>query len=76
MDPQQRLLLEIGYSAAHSAGMRRASLLGREMGIFVGIMNVDFTRCHAGAMLREPTLHRPLHKSLSLSLTSSARPLV
>ena len=35
-------MLETGYEATHSTGMRRAELLGRNMGVFVGIMNTDF----------------------------------
>ena len=42
MDPQQRLLLVAGYAAIHGASMRRGDLLGREMGVSIGIMNTDF----------------------------------
>ena len=42
MDPQQRLLLESGYEATHGAGLRRAELLGGDVGIFAGLMNMDF----------------------------------
>ena len=42
MDPQQRLLLERGYEALHAAGHDRASLLGSNMGVFVGIAANDF----------------------------------
>ena len=43
MDPQQRLLLESGYEATHAVGLRRCELLGRDVGVFVGIMNTDFS---------------------------------
>ena len=42
MDPQQRLLLEAGYEATHGAALRRIELLGRDVGVFVGLMNTDF----------------------------------
>lgn len=47
-DPQQLLLLELGYEATHSAGMRRASLLGSQLSVVVGIMNADFGHLAAG----------------------------
>ena len=37
MDPQQRLLLEASYEATHAALLRRGELLGRDMGVFVGL---------------------------------------
>ena len=42
MDPQQRLLLERGYEALHSAGWRRADLMGSVSGVFVAIAANDF----------------------------------
>ena len=44
MDPQQRLLLELGYEATHAAVLRRVALLGRDVGIYVGLMNTDAGR--------------------------------
>ena len=41
-DPQQRLLLEYTYQATHTAGQRRESLRGDDVGVFLGIMNADF----------------------------------
>jgi len=46
MDPQQRLLLEVGYTSLHSASHKRETLLGAEVGIFLGIMNADFSAMH------------------------------
>ena len=43
MDPQQRLLLEAGYDAAHNSLLRRSDLLDHGVGVFVGIMNTDFS---------------------------------
>ena len=46
MDPQHRLLLEVGYEATHGASIRRSELLARDVSVFVGVMNTDFsTRC-------------------------------
>ena len=41
-DPQQRLLLEHGYSSLHAVRERREGLHTADVGIFLGIMNVDF----------------------------------
>ena len=37
MDPQQRLLLEVGYGALHVSSARRATLMGGDSGVFLGI---------------------------------------
>eukprot|EP00964_Phaeocystis_antarctica_P030536 scaffold17244_cov84-Phaeocystis_antarctica.AAC.4 len=42
MDPQQRLLLERGYEALQAAGHDRDSLLGSNVGVFVGVTYMDF----------------------------------
>ena len=42
MDPQQRLLLELGYMALHGASRRRATLMGGDDGVFVGIERPDW----------------------------------
>ena len=42
MDSQQRLLLEVGYQTMHNASLRRGSLLGCDVGVFVGLWNIDF----------------------------------
>ena len=42
MDPQQRLVLELGYDALHGAAERRASLLGSDGGVCVGIERPDW----------------------------------
>ena len=46
MDPQQRLVLEVGYEALHGAMLRRNLLFGRDLGVFVGMMNSDFAILH------------------------------
>ena len=37
MDPQQRLLLELGYTSLHGSMHRRATLMGGDSGVFLGI---------------------------------------
>ena len=47
MDPQQRLVLEIAYEALHGAGARKASLLGDDTGVFLGIERPDWALLQA-----------------------------
>ena len=47
MDPQQRMLLEAGYAGLHSAGQRRATLVGGDGGVFVGIERPDWALLQA-----------------------------
>ena len=47
MDPQQRLVLEVAYEALHGAGARRASLLGDDAGVFLGIERPDWALLQA-----------------------------
>ena len=42
MDPQQRLLLELGYAALHSSSHQRATLMGGDSGVFLGIERPDW----------------------------------
>ena len=42
MDPQQRLLLECTYEALENAGVTRADLAKREVGVFVGSSPSDY----------------------------------
>ena len=42
IDPQQRLLLEIGYLALHSANKRKSTVMGVDIGSFVGIERPDW----------------------------------
>ena len=37
IDPQQRLLLEAGFDALVRAGHTKETLMGRDIGVFVGI---------------------------------------
>ena len=43
MDPQQRLLLETGYTSLHSSVHRRMSLMGTDVGVFLGIERPDWS---------------------------------
>ena len=47
MDPQQRLLLESAYATCHGSGYRRLSLLGSDVGVYVGIEHLDWQLLHA-----------------------------
>ena len=47
MDPQQRLVLELAYEALHGAGARKASLLGDDTGVFLGIERPDWALLQA-----------------------------
>ena len=42
VDPQQRLLLEVGYVSLHDSSQRRATLMGGDGGVFVGIERPDW----------------------------------
>jgi polyketide synthase PksN len=42
IDPQQRLLLELTWSCLEDAGIRPSSLAGKSVGVYVGVMNVDY----------------------------------
>lgn len=44
MDPQQRLLLEVAWEAFEHAGQGRDHLFGNQVGVFIGIGNVDYAR--------------------------------
>ena len=41
-DPGQRMLLERGYEALHDGSFTRSTLLGREVGVFLGIDKCDW----------------------------------
>ena len=42
MDPQQRLLLESGYVSLHAHPHRRATLMGSDVGVFLGMERPDW----------------------------------
>ena len=42
MDPKQRLLLEVGYEVLHGAGMTKATAMGADVGVFVGMCSQDW----------------------------------
>lgn len=42
MDPQQRLLLELTWEALEDAGIKRASIAGTEVGVFVGASSTEY----------------------------------
>ena len=41
MDPHQRLLLEAGFGALAVSGQSKASLMGSEVGVFLGFATVS-----------------------------------
>ncbi|XP_075443768.1 phthioceranic/hydroxyphthioceranic acid synthase-like [Ascaphus truei] len=43
MDPQQKLLLECTYRALEDAGIPTESINGSNTGVFIGLMNTDYT---------------------------------
>eukprot|EP00966_Prymnesium_polylepis_P314109 7258887-Prymnesium_polylepis.1 len=46
---EQRLLLEQTYLTYAEAGFDKANLLGRDVGVFLGIMNTDFAELTQGS---------------------------
>jgi polyketide synthase PksN len=48
MDPQQRLMLQLAWSCLEDAGIRPSTLSGEAVGVFIGVMNVDYRRIVEG----------------------------
>eukprot|EP00443_Scrippsiella_acuminata_P000781 CAMPEP_0115203272 /NCGR_PEP_ID=MMETSP0270-20121206/18561_1 /TAXON_ID=71861 /ORGANISM="Scrippsiella trochoidea, Strain CCMP3099" /LENGTH=1041 /DNA_ID=CAMNT_0002616721 /DNA_START=40 /DNA_END=3161 /DNA_ORIENTATION=+ len=42
MDPHQRLILEVGYTALHSMGQRKSTLVNSTCGVYVGCGNTEW----------------------------------
>ncbi|EMN1932277.1 polyketide synthase, partial [Burkholderia ambifaria] len=63
MDPQQRLLLEVAWEAIERSGHACASLDGRQVGVFVGMMNKDYLHLNAPDITGEAARHSPYYAS-------------
>ncbi|MGZ7177660.1 SDR family NAD(P)-dependent oxidoreductase [Burkholderia gladioli] len=63
MDPQQRLLLEVAWEAIERSGHACASLEGRQVGVFVGMMNKDYLHLNAPDITGEAARHSPYYAS-------------
>ena len=66
MDPQQRLLLEIGYASLHASSHRRATLLGGDSGIFLGIERPDW------ALAQPPSARDSVYAVTSENVSAAA----
>lgn len=67
MDPQQRLLLECTFEALESAGVPRGSIVGENVGVFIGGSFPEYE----SALFRDPDtipMHQATGKLLSLGL--------
>lgn len=55
IDPQQRLLLETAYEAFEAAGMPLRAIDDSDAGVFVGLMNEDYSNIVGRDVLQIPT---------------------
>eukprot|EP00966_Prymnesium_polylepis_P277871 6420107-Prymnesium_polylepis.1 len=66
MDPQQRLLLEQGYTALHATKHRRATLMGGDTGVFLGIERPDW------AVVQPPPARRSVYAVTGDNISAAA----
>ena len=65
-DPQQRRLLELGYAALHGASCRRATLMGGDGGVSVGIERPDW------ALAQPPSARRSVYAATGDNVSVAA----
>jgi acyl transferase domain-containing protein len=66
MDPQQRMLLELGYFALHRDANRRATLMGSDCGVFVGIERPDW------AIIQPPSTRTSVYAAMGDNISVAA----
>jgi 3-oxoacyl-(acyl-carrier-protein) synthase/acyl carrier protein len=63
LDPQQRLLLEVIHETIERAGYGVRSLAGREVGVFIGMMNQDYLYLNHPNVVGEGAEHSAYYAS-------------
>ena len=66
MDPQQRILLEVVYEAIEDAGMRLEDLQKCRTGVFLGVMNLDYS-----ALLTDTSNYNNINQFTFTGMTAS-----